>query len=363
MSDASRSGCQRIALGFRASIIVLCSAIGLSAQDTLTVAGEVSCDDCVIALDTLVTIGGLEGPGLHVVARGASVAVDRLGRILVGNHMFSEISVFDSTGVFLRTVGRSGEGPGEFDILLHIDTGPQYIHVFDSRGRTLFDYDFRVVRVDRFGGQVGNSFVTDGDDVVLTGHVGTMASFDHSVHVLSASGELTSAGGDGRVFRSLTPEQLSPVTGDARTAWVVHSYPNRLTRWNLVGSLTPTMVFDRAVEEYDRHDQELSPRPRNHGAVLDADGLWILWSAPDPRWKPVKEPRGQRSVPRELRLDSWLDLVDPLTGRTLARYRDDFVLSRVANGSRYLVRYRESEVGITYMTLVRPRLHRGGAGR
>ena len=344
-------------------IIVLCTAISLSAQDTLIVSGEASCEDCVIILDTVATIGGLEGSGLHVVARGAIVAVDRLGRILVGNHMYSEISVFDSTGVFLRTVGRAGEGPGEFDILLHIDAGPQYVHVFDSRGRTLFDYDFRVVRIDRFGGQVGNSFVTDGDDVVFTGDVRTVASVGHPLHILRTTGELISAGGDGRVFRSMTAEQLSPVTGDARNAWVVHSYPNRVTRWELAGSFRPAMVFDRAIGEFDRHDQNLSPKPRNHGAILDADGLWILWSGPDPRWKPVKEPRGQLSVPRELRLDSWLDLVDPLTGRTLARYRDDYVLSRVANGSRYLVRYRESEMGIVYMTLVRPRLHRSGAGR
>lgn len=341
-----------------ATILVIIAANGVSAQETLTVSGDVSCEACMITLDTIVTIGGLDGPGLHVVSRGASVAVDHLGRILIGHHRYPEIAVFDTTGTFLRTVGGEGEGPGEFQIVLHIDAGPRYIQVFDSRGRTLFDYDFRVVRTDRFGGQVGNSFVTAFDDVVLTGDIRTTASVGHPLHILRPSGEIVSVGADNRVYRGRTTEQLSPVAGDARSAWVVHNYPNRLTRWDLDGHPEAAVVLERVVEEFNRHDPELSPTSRNHGAMLDAHGLWILWSAPDPRWKPTKDPRGQTAVPREQRLDSWLDLVDPQTGRTLARYRDDQVLSRFANGSRYLVRYRESEAGIAYLTLLRPRLSR-----
>lgn len=342
-------------------MILLATAVPLSAQDTLTVSGKVQCDDCAIALDTVVTIGGLDGPGIHVIEPGNSVAVDRLGRILVAHYRHPEISVFDSTGTFLRTVGRAGEGPGEFQLIEHLDAGPEYIHVFDSRGRTLFDYDFRVVRTDRFAGNLGNSFVTDDDDVVLTGDMRTIAAVGHSLHILRKSGEVVSVGGDNRVFLGRTTEQLSPVGGGARNAWVVHRYPNRMTRWDLVGKPRATTVIDRVVEEYDKHDQELSPKPLNHGAMLDARGLWILWSGPDPRWKPTRDPARLRSIPSERLLDSWLDLVDPATGHTVARYRDDYVLSRFANGSRYLVRYRETAAGIPSITLLNPRLSRGAA--
>lgn len=341
------------------AVILLATAVPLSAQDTLTVSGVVQCDDCAITLDTVVMIGGLDGPGIHVIERGNSVAVDRLGRILVAHRRYPEISVFDSTGTFLRTVGRAGEGPGEFQLIMHLDAGPEYIHVFDGRGRTLFDYDFRVVRTDRFAGNLGNSFVTDDDDVVLTGDMRTIAAVGHSLHILRKSGEAVSAGGDNRAFLGRTTEQLSPVGGDARNAWVVHHYPNRMTHWDLVGKPRATTVIDRVVEEYDKHDQELSPKPRNHGAMLDAHGLWILWSGPDPRWKPTRVPARPRSVPSERRLDSWLDLVDPATGHTVARYRDDYVLSRFANGSRYLVRYGETAAGIPSITLLNPRLSRG----
>lgn len=340
-------------------MVVLATATALSAQDTLTVSGVAQCDDCAITLDTVVTIGGLDGPGLHVIARGNTVAVDRRGRVLVADHRYPEISVFDSTGTFLRTIGRAGEGPGEFQLIELLDVGPEYIHVFDSRGRTLFDHDFRVVRTDRFAGDLWGSFVTDDDDVVLTGDVRTTASVGHSLHILGKSGEVVSIGGDDRAFLGRTTEQISPVVGDARSAWVVHRYPNRVTHWDLARMPRATTVIDRVVEEFDKHDQELSPRSRNLGAMLDAHGLWILWIAPDPRWTPVKDPPRQSSVPREQRLDSWLDLVDPSTGRTIARYRDDHVLSRFANGSRYLVRYRETAAGIPSITLLNPKLSRG----
>jgi len=97
--------------------------------------------------------------------------------------------------------------------------------------------------------------------------------------------------------------------------------------------------------------------------MLGAHGLRILWIAPDLRWTPVNDPSRQPSVPREQRLDSWLDLVDPSTGPTIARYRDDHVRSRFANGSRYLVQYRETAAGIPYITLLNPRLSRGGIRR
>lgn len=44
------------------AVILLATAVPLSAQDTLTVSGVVQCDDCAITLDTVVTIGGLDGP-------------------------------------------------------------------------------------------------------------------------------------------------------------------------------------------------------------------------------------------------------------------------------------------------------------
>ena len=67
------------------------------------------------------------------------------GRILVGNSSTSEIRVFDREGKFLKSVGRKGNGPGEFGefssvrfwrlrdgSLLGYDGGNLRVHLFDS---------------------------------------------------------------------------------------------------------------------------------------------------------------------------------------------------------------------------------------
>src|SRR5690606_26450613 len=46
--------------------------------------------------------------------RIAALLADSLGMIYVLDLLAQEIRVFDSTGVFSHTIGRKGEGPGEF---------------------------------------------------------------------------------------------------------------------------------------------------------------------------------------------------------------------------------------------------------
>ena len=127
----------------RGALVPALVASPSSAQDTIRVSGdELTCPACVITVDSVLTIGGLDGPGLEVIDEVSRVAVDRMGRVLVSVYRSPEISVFDSTGTFLRTFGRSGEGPGEYQFINHVNAGPRYIHVLDMRGRTVLDYDF-----------------------------------------------------------------------------------------------------------------------------------------------------------------------------------------------------------------------------
>lgn len=54
----------------------------------------------------------------------AAVVSDSRGRIYVLESMAQEIRVFDSTGVFLQTIGRRGRGPGEFSMAWALSIGP-----------------------------------------------------------------------------------------------------------------------------------------------------------------------------------------------------------------------------------------------
>lgn len=335
---------------------------GLSAQKTASVSGAVTCADCVITMDTVVTLGGLYAEGAEALSRLTAVAIDSRGRILVTDHGYREIFVFDSAGLLLRTVGREGQGPGEYQRISHINVGPQYIHVFEyHRGRTILDHDFGFVRRDLFPGQFVQSFVTESDEVVLVGNLPSPASAGHTLHMVSPSGDIRSYEGPAYGGNAV-------VTGTANTLWSLGRRSTRITRWDL---LLPeprvAEVWERTVDEWERHQQSdlgdpVWPRPTIIDVMRDEHGLWIAWSAPDPN----RPPGGSiiiNTEPHQTIFDGWLDLVDPSSGETIARYHSDDSLIGFAGGSRYLIAYRETEAGVPYIRLLDPRLSRGPGAR
>ena len=334
----------------------------LSAQQPIPVSGEITCADCVITLDTVASIGGREDFGLHVITPFSQVAVDRRGRVLVTHLSYPEISIFDLSGDFLGTVGREGERPGEYDGIAHVNVGPRFVHVFEfHRGRTVLDLGFEVVRTDRSLGQVLSSVVLDGDEVAFAVPVPEPAAVGHRLRILDVRGRVTSFGGEDPVDPGPQMHRFV-VAGDEETFWAVRQQANRLVRWNLEPEPAVARVYDRTVEPFERDNPatQIWPRALNVGAMLDEDGLWIAWQTPDSEWTDRISPGGQiPEVPWQTVLDGWLDLVDPATGRTLARYRGDDALLGFAHGSRYVVAYHEPNVGGAYIYLLEPKLSRG----
>ena len=309
-------------------------------------------------LDTVVTIGGLDGPGLETVHPLSMVSVDRRNRIYVGIHSPPSISVFDESGRFVRSFGRAGEGPGEYFSISHVRPGPRYIHVFDRhRGRTMLDYDFNVVRADRFPGQIFGTVVLEGDAVAFDAMVGTRAQAGYRFHVLDTLGAFRSFG--------LGPPESFWGTAQGGNLLFTATKRNEILRWNLDPEPTLVEVLRRRVAEFDRH-LHLGPLdyPVISGIRHDSDGLWIVWNAPDPEAPETDPDEGIRLELSSQSRDGWIDLVDPATGLTIARYRGDASLKGFAHGSRYVVVYEETEAGVPYIHLLEPRLVRGvGAAR
>jgi hypothetical protein len=125
-----------------------------------------------------VTIGALEGSeGERLFQVAAAARLDD-GRIVVANSGTHEIRYFDPAGKHLFSIGRRGEGPGEFRQITNLLRYPGgTLMVYDAilRRGTLLDPDGRVTRLVDFArsgparpfGPVGR--LTDGSIVVLFG--------------------------------------------------------------------------------------------------------------------------------------------------------------------------------------------------
>lgn len=68
-------------------------------------------------------IGALDDPGPYGFGQIIAIDVDALGRIWVLESQAKEIRVFDADGRHVRTVGRAGGGPGEFNGPAHAEFG------------------------------------------------------------------------------------------------------------------------------------------------------------------------------------------------------------------------------------------------
>lgn len=88
------------------------------------------------------SIGELEGPDALLFNRIGTVARDREDNVIVADGGSDEIRVFDSGGNHIRTLGGSGEGPGEFEVL----SG-----VWPLEDGTTAAFDSRLDRISHFG--------------------------------------------------------------------------------------------------------------------------------------------------------------------------------------------------------------------
>ncbi len=104
-----------------------------------------------LASEPVVDIGVLEGAPEYQLFRARDVRRMASGRIVVANAGTNEIRFFDSDGIHLRTVGREGNGPGEFEGLGILRPYP---------GDSLLAYDFSLTRASVFDaeGEFGRSY-------------------------------------------------------------------------------------------------------------------------------------------------------------------------------------------------------------
>lgn len=92
--------------------------------------------------DPLVDIGMLDGPAEYQLFRAADAVRLSDGRIVIANGGTSELRYYDESGVHIRSVGRQGAGPGEFQGISWIDVaGNDSLLAYDSQLRRISLFD------------------------------------------------------------------------------------------------------------------------------------------------------------------------------------------------------------------------------
>ena len=115
--------------------LLLCGAFGACAGPD---GGVRSSPEVVATLDFVIGEGD-EGDSTFGDVRG--IDVDGQGRLYATDGLDGTVRVFDSTGAFLRLLGRRGEGPGEFDVPQGVDVLGSRVFVYDGDGARVAVWD------------------------------------------------------------------------------------------------------------------------------------------------------------------------------------------------------------------------------
>lgn len=83
--------------------------------------------------DPVVSVGAAEGADAYLFSDVRAVLPLPGGEIAVADGLSAEIRFFDSAGAHLRTVGRVGDGPGEYQALSSLELCAGELHAFDGR--------------------------------------------------------------------------------------------------------------------------------------------------------------------------------------------------------------------------------------
>ncbi len=289
---------------------------------------EPSCHGCTIELVKVARLGQPED-SILLDATSGSVGVTTQGEFLVPAAGNVRVAVYDRNGRFVRTFGRRGPGPGEFQFLHRIQVLPgDTVLVSDARNKVqLFGPNFEYVRSINVPdlGSVSGTTMPNGE--VVTQRRADMlvvirpdGSVSDSIPVIPVpqakkcgacnSRWLAASSTHGRLWSTVSNRyQIQQIDREG----TVHQTLTRSPAW-----FTP---WDSVPEPRSARDP-VEPLPSLYAIREDANGLlWSLASVVDPKWR--EAPRGGPVTVAHFNgdIDSMISVIDPRTGTVLAERR------------------------------------------
>ena len=221
-------------------------------------------------------VGGFAADGDDALAELGGVTILSDGNVVVGDRVEPFLKVFSADGDLLRSVGRYGEGPGEYEYVYEMDwCAPDELSVRDVDGRVhryTRDLDYvstDVVSLEAIGGGVGyNQDCHPNGLQIVTGWGDFRAQFKEGLFDATAPVVLLRGQAVVKNFgQRLSSERLGSVRADGSPSG---SGPHPFGRATVV-ALGATHVYLGSATDYEIEVYDLAGDPRPP----------IRWSGPD----------------------------------------------------------------------------------
>ena len=328
---------------------------------------------CTIELEHVAALSDSFEPGAISVSRSLWVLRDAQGRFFMPGLPLTRILVFDSAGHFHSSIGRAGEGPGEFQRVTGILTTPDgdsvYIADFVLRRLTALTPDLGVARIEHL--PYMPTLMRNDGSFILTGQIQTSDLIGYPIHTMDRGGAiLRSFGLDTPQYRPDLPRRLNRLVAPSRDGRIWAAAPGKyiLERWNPeTGEREARIpVASSWFRESDRLESSAErPFPVIVGIWEGPDLLvWVLHRIADDEWRPPERfdhaPMDYASYNQEH--DWMIEVIDPLSGRIVASRRfPDYLGYRPP--STLLVTIREIKMSGTVLDIWRPVLQPIGGSK
>src|SRR5688572_825976 len=301
-----------------------------------TVITESACSKCSVDARHVISLGDENEGQLDNVNAAAR---DTRGRYWVATQQrMHELLLFDAKGKFLRTVGRKGSGPGEFQGITALARRPNdTLHVFDHilRRWTVISPADKAIHTWNLPASVAWDAVAVQNGMVVLNVNPEPRPPSAPLVLVDSTGIRKSFGGDAGIvpgedrpylaWRKLSPSREGGV-------WSIPINEFRLEAWSFAGKKLKEIV--RKPPPFERWLSPVAPgsgRPSQSSVSAlqqDDDGLlWVLLRVPDPRWRgtveEVQTPEGKTTVPTDPNdvYDTLVEVIDPASGTLLVSQR------------------------------------------
>jgi hypothetical protein len=265
--------------------------------------------------------------------------------------------VFSSDGRFLRELGRSGEGPGEFRSATFIASLPgDSLLILDTRllRASVFSPDLQFVRALALPFHVSAAAPMDWPRrVVVNGFGFTGQDVGWPLHVLDMSGAAVRrlhSFGDNR--GELRPGQNAAllrrfVLVGGNAIWAMQVLKYQITRYHADGSIVSTIRrqpdWFSAESQWSLGNPRQPPSPALQAGAIRGDTLWIVARAPRPDWQrawsgvPIpgvgELAPGRAPEPTRLHM-ARVEVIDMRSGTLLATRDFDGIIIGIDSGLR-----------------------------